>query len=184
MVVCYLHGQTGRFTVWANGKQNSRLVNLVPESRLPFVQITSIHPKTAAKAWNWYERRLWRNGTRISVWNIPTVETGLPFQTFRCSRKFSTETTWQVVFHLLSNRIFGKLFVRGKQPVCVCVRVFFQVACYSCRIKMTGKPKVCPDKWWSSWSDRWPAAILSSAITFHPNIGWKLSVVSQAVIVN
>ena len=125
MVVCHLYGQTGRFTVWANGKQNSGLVNFVPESRLPFVQISSIHPKTAAKAWNWYQRRLWRNGTRISVWNIPTVETGLPFQTFRCSRKFSTETTWQVVFLLLSNQIFGKLFVHGgKQPVCVCVCVF------------------------------------------------------------
>ena len=145
MVVCYLRGQTGRFTVWANGRQNSGLVNFVPESRLPFVQISSTpHPKTAAKAWNWYERRLWRNGTRICVWNIPTVETGLPFQTFRCSRKFSTETTWKFVFHLISNRIFGKPFVNGKQPMCVCVFVFFffQVACYSCRIKMTGKPKV------------------------------------------
>ena len=124
MVVCPLYGQTGRFTVWANGKQNSGLANFIPESRLPFVQISSIDPKTAAKAWNWYERRLWGNGTRISVWNISTVETGLPFQTFRCSRKFSTETTWQIVFHLLSNRIFGKLFVRGKQPVCVCACVF------------------------------------------------------------
>ena len=29
---CYhLHGQTGRFTVWVNGKQNSRLVNFTPE---------------------------------------------------------------------------------------------------------------------------------------------------------
>ena len=45
MVVCYLHGQTGRFTVWANGKQNSGLANFIPESLLPFVQISSIHPK-------------------------------------------------------------------------------------------------------------------------------------------
>jgi len=36
--------------VWANGKQNSGLVNFVPESRLPFVQISSIYRKTAAKA--------------------------------------------------------------------------------------------------------------------------------------
>ena len=41
-VVYYLHGQTGRFTVWVNGTQSSGLVNLVPESRLPFVQISSI----------------------------------------------------------------------------------------------------------------------------------------------
>ena len=45
MVVFYLHGQTGRFTVWANGKQNSGLVNFIPELRLPFVQIGSIHLK-------------------------------------------------------------------------------------------------------------------------------------------
>ena len=36
--VYHFHGQTGRSTVWANGTQNSGLVNLVPESRLPFVQ--------------------------------------------------------------------------------------------------------------------------------------------------
>ena len=41
-VVYHLHGQTGRFTVWINGTQSSGLVNLVPESRLPFVQISSI----------------------------------------------------------------------------------------------------------------------------------------------
>ena len=35
----HLHGQTGRFTDRANGNQNSRLVNFVPESRLPFAQI-------------------------------------------------------------------------------------------------------------------------------------------------
>ena len=34
----HLHGQAGRFAVWANGKQNLGLVNFVPESRLPFVQ--------------------------------------------------------------------------------------------------------------------------------------------------
>ena len=51
----------------ANGTQNSELVNFVPQSRLPIVQISSIYRKTAAKAWNWYQRWLWRNGTRISV---------------------------------------------------------------------------------------------------------------------
>ena len=39
-------------------------------NRLPFVQISSIYWKTAAKVWNWYQRWLWRNGTRISVCNI------------------------------------------------------------------------------------------------------------------
>ena len=75
-----IHGQTGRSTVWANGTQNSGLVNFVPESRLPFVQISSIYQKTTAKAWTRFQRWLWRNGTQISVWNIPSGKTGLPFQ--------------------------------------------------------------------------------------------------------
>ena len=36
--VYHLHGQTCRFTVWANGRQNSSLVNFVRESSLPFAQ--------------------------------------------------------------------------------------------------------------------------------------------------
>ena len=32
----HLHGQAGRFTGWANGKQNVGRVNFVPESHLPF----------------------------------------------------------------------------------------------------------------------------------------------------
>ena len=38
---------------------------------------------------------------------------GLPFQMFYCSRKFSTETIQQVLFHLL----FWKLFDHEKQPL-------------------------------------------------------------------
>ena len=110
-VVYYLHGQTRRSTVWANGTQNSGLVNFVPESRLQFVQISSIYRKTTAKAWTRYQRWLWRNGTRISIWKIPSGKTGLPFQMFCCSREFSAGTTKKVVFHLLSNRIFLKILV-------------------------------------------------------------------------
>ena len=36
---------------------------------------------------------------------------------FYCSRKFSTETIQQVLFHLLSTRIFWKLFDHEKQPL-------------------------------------------------------------------
>ena len=46
-------------TVWANGEQNSGKVNFVADSSLPFVQISFIYRKTAAKAWNWYQRWLW-----------------------------------------------------------------------------------------------------------------------------
>ena len=67
----HLHGQTGRLTVWANGTQNSGLANFVPESRLPFVQISSIYQKTTAKAWTRYQR--WN-------WNIPSGKKGLPSQ--------------------------------------------------------------------------------------------------------
>ena len=35
---------------------------------LPSVQISN----TSAKACNWHQRWVWTNGTRISVWNIPT----------------------------------------------------------------------------------------------------------------
>ena len=115
-VVYHLHGQTSRFTVWVNGSQSSGLVNFVPESRFPFVEISSINRKTAVKAWNWYQRWLWRNGTRISLWNIPSGKTGLPFQMFRCSWKFSVGKTQIVAFHLLCNRISRIIFVNGKQP--------------------------------------------------------------------
>ena len=104
--------------VWVNGTQNSGLVNCVPESRLPFVKISSIYQKTTAKAWTRYQRWLWRNGTRIFVWNIPSGKTGLPFQMFRrCYRKFSGGTTQKVVCYLLSNLILRKILVHGKQQV-------------------------------------------------------------------
>ena len=105
-VVFHLHGQTGPFTVW---------VNVVQELRLPLFCTNQFQfRKTAPKVWDWYQRWLWRNGRRISV--CPSGRIGLPFQMFRCSRKFSGGTTQKVVFHLLSNLIFRKLFVDGKQP--------------------------------------------------------------------
>ena len=45
VVVCNLDGKIDRRTVWENATQNSGLVNFVPESRLPFVQISSIYRK-------------------------------------------------------------------------------------------------------------------------------------------
>ena len=53
-VVYHLHGKTGRSTVWVSSAQNSGKkfrVNFAPESRLRFVQISSInYQKTTAKA--------------------------------------------------------------------------------------------------------------------------------------
>ena len=110
--------QSSRFTVKADGKQNSRLVNFVLEQRLPFAKISFI-----------YRKRLGRRDTGIKdsfeevehefpfgTFRPQKKKTGLPYQMFRCSRKFSTGTTQKVVFHLVSNRIFRILFVHGKQP--------------------------------------------------------------------
>ena len=56
--------------------------------------------------------------TQISVWNIPSGKTGLSFQMFRrCYWKFSGGTTQKVVCYLLSNLIFRKVLVNGKQQV-------------------------------------------------------------------
>ena len=106
-IVYHLRGQTGRSTVWANGTQNSGLVNFVPESRLLFVQISSTDQKTTTKAWSRYQRDGFKEMEHEFPFGIFRPEkTGLPFQMFRCSRKFSNGTTHKVVFHLLSNGIF------------------------------------------------------------------------------
>ena len=52
------------------------------------------------KTWNWNKRWLWRNGTRISVWNIPFRKTGVPFYILRCLLKFSAWSTLTFVFHI------------------------------------------------------------------------------------
>ena len=72
----HLHRQTGR-------TQNSGLVNFVPEPRLPFVKISSIYRKTTAKAWNWYQRWLWRVEHEFPLGIVcrPENRTAL----FRCS---------------------------------------------------------------------------------------------------
>lgn len=101
LVVYHLHWQTGRCTVWANhGKQNFGLVNFVPESHLPFVQI-GIHRQTAVKAL--------KLESKIVLKKHSTK--------FLYSRKFSAGTTQNVVFRLLFNRIFRKLLVNGKPPL-------------------------------------------------------------------
>ena len=77
-VVYHLHGQAGRLTVWENGVQNSGLVNWFGPG-IAFTIYTNhgsiYYRKTAAKALNWYQRWLWRNGTRIAVWRSPNGKT-------------------------------------------------------------------------------------------------------------
>ena len=110
--------------MWVSGSQSWGLINFIPQSPLPFVQISSIYWKTAAKAWNWYQRWLWRNGIQISVWNISSRKTRLPFRCSRCSLKFSIGKTQRVLFHLFSNQISQKIFVNGKQPLSVFSPIF------------------------------------------------------------
>ena len=67
----HLHWTTRQSTVWANGTQNSGLINFIPESILPFLQISSNYWKVTTKAWTWYQRWFLTNGTWICTWNIP-----------------------------------------------------------------------------------------------------------------
>ena len=90
-------------------RENSGLVNFAPESRLPLIQISSIYRKTTGKS-----LKLGRNGTRISDWNIPSGKTGLPFQMFRCFRKFSAGTTQKRHVPYTFQPDFPETFVNGK----------------------------------------------------------------------
>ena len=100
--------------IWTICHQNWELLNFVPESRLPFVQISSEkrprRPETGIKG-GFHERE------REFLFETfrPSGKTGLPFQVFRCSRKFSVGKTQKVAFYLLSKQILRKRFV-GKQP--------------------------------------------------------------------
>ena len=77
----------------ANGTQNSGPVNFIPESDLPFAQISSTYLKTATKPANGV-RGLRTNKTKLSIGAILTGKTGIPFQKFRFSQeKFSTGMT-------------------------------------------------------------------------------------------
>ena len=108
----HLHRQTGRFTVWAPSKQNSGLVNFSPGTAFSIcTNQFHLEKNGHAKAWNCYQRWLWRNRPWISVWNNPSgkqdyLHLHVPI---RCSRKFPAGKTQKLVFLLLSTRIFRKL---------------------------------------------------------------------------
>ena len=111
------------FTYWANRSRFGQMVSKIQERWISSrTRVYHLY-----KSVSFTEKRLRRretgikdgfevNGTRISVWNILSWKTGLPFQKFRCSRKISTGTTQTVLFPLFCNRIFRKFFVNGKQP--------------------------------------------------------------------
>ena len=75
-VVCRLHGQTGRSTVWPNGGQNSGLENFLPIS-----SITEKRPQTPETG---IKRRLWRKwitnfSLKYSVQKNRTTFSDVPF---------------------------------------------------------------------------------------------------------
>ena len=93
------------------------LVSFVPESPLPFAQISSIYQKMATKTWNWYQKWLWGNGTQISVWNIPSRKTGLVTNIFPDVLLLPEIFRWSDPNRRAPFRISRKLSVNGQQPL-------------------------------------------------------------------
>ena len=70
-----------------------------------------------SRSWKILSSTFEEMGHEFPFWNIPSGKTCLPFQMFRCSRKFTTGTTTKVLFQLLSDQIFRKGFVNSKEPL-------------------------------------------------------------------
>ena len=66
-VVYHLHWHTGQFTVWANGKQNSALVNFVAKSRLTFAKSVPSTEKRESIAKTDVSRTLKRLNWRLDI---------------------------------------------------------------------------------------------------------------------
>ena len=115
-VVYHSHGQTGWFMVCVHGSQSSGQVNFVPEIAFNICTRQSHLPENGREGLKLVSKiPLKKWNANISFWNIPSGKTGLPFQMFRCSRKFSVGKTQNVVFHLPSNRFSQKIVVNSKQ---------------------------------------------------------------------
>ena len=118
MVVYHLHGQTGWFTVWVNGKKNSGLVNLTPDSRFNLYRSVSFSVKRPLKpepgVKDGFDRSKKCNIPTNFRWKIPLRKTGLTYQTVRCSRKCFTEATY--IFCMFSIKQDGaeKMLIRAK----------------------------------------------------------------------
>ena len=105
LVVYYLHGQTSCFTIWANGTQNSGLVNFIPEYYCVY------HLFRLLKKW------LQRPKTGIKD-GFKELEHEIPYETFQLrkqdylftcsisSKNFPLEPPKKLCSILLSNWIF------------------------------------------------------------------------------
>ena len=93
-VVYHFQGQSGRFTVWANCKQNSGLLILSRNRLSHLYKSVPFTEKTDAKTWkrNHLEHSVRKN--RITFWGIPLL-----LQIFRCDDPESrVPFTFQPVF--------------------------------------------------------------------------------------
>ena len=74
-MVCHLHGQTGRFTVWVNGKNNSEMANFHLNDRVYMTIVyKSLHlPKNGLEHLKLESEMALKQKTTNSV----------PFETFR-----------------------------------------------------------------------------------------------------
>ena len=90
-VIYHFYSQTIRFAVWASGKQNS-VLNFFPHA-VAFticVQIGFIYRKKSGENHKLVSKVAFKKRNT-------TEKAKKPFQTFRCSCKFSTETSRKVV---------------------------------------------------------------------------------------
>ena len=107
----------GRFTVWANVNQNSDL-KFCP-GILFAICTNQLHlpKKRPRKAETGIKDGLWGNGTRISVWNIPTVP-GKQDYLFRSSvapGSFTPKRPEKSCSIYFLTGTFRKVFVRSKE---------------------------------------------------------------------
>ena len=94
MIVCYLHGQIGRFTFWEIANK-SGLIRPITEKR-------QRRPETGiSDGFEEVEHEFPLGAFRFG-------KTELPFQNSRCSLKFSIGTILRLVFRLLFDWIFRK----------------------------------------------------------------------------
>lgn len=113
-------GQTGRFRIWVNSKQNSRLINLISSrNRIVVtisVQINSIDQKTALKAWSWSKDGFEEMEQNFRLEHSVRKTGWTTFSDVPLLPEFFAGMSQEVVLHLLSKQIFRKLFAKGEQP--------------------------------------------------------------------
>ena len=82
-----------------NGKHGKRFCYL--QKCFPFTEKRPQKPK------DWYQSCLWRNGTRISIWNVPNVDNRTTcIEDLYYSWKFSVASNQKVVFNFIFQETF------------------------------------------------------------------------------